>query len=259
MPDHESPTTRTIFKMLDAWRHLPGYRLEGRLAPFFELFLLDILSDRFPEIALHPVIIPEFPLRIRTLFGAGEAAGENQSCKVDYAVFSADLREVILVELKTDMSSRRDRQDEYLRRASETPFGNFVLGIRDIAKASHSKRKYVHLLHRLGQLGLVSLAPGARLYDKAFPNPRRGWTDAVNELTFTVRGKLSDIRIVYIQPESEHDDPDARTFHIGFKNVARVVQDADELGAVFARFLNDWACEQPSSRDPRGKDFAKTR
>lgn len=245
--------------MLDAWRHLPGYRLEGRLAPFFELFLLDILSNHFPETPLHPVIIPEFPLRIGTLFRAGEAAGENQSCKVDYAVFSADLGMVFLVELKTDMSSRRDRQDEYLRRAGEIPFGDFVLGIRDIAKASHSKRKYVHLLHRLGHLGLVSLAPGARLYDKTFPNPRVGWSDAVNELTFTVRGKLSEIRIVYIQPESEQHDPDTRTFHIGFKNVARIVQDAGELGAVFARYLSDWACEQPGGRDLRGKNFAENR
>ena len=257
MPDHEPPTIPRIFEILDAWRHLPGYRLEGRLAPFFELFLLEILSDRFPDIPLHPVIIPEFPLRIGTLFGAGEAAGENQSCKVDYAVFSADLEKVFLVELKTDMSSRRDRQDEYLLRASEIPFGDFVLGISCLAKASDSKRKYVHLLYRLGQLGLVSLAPDARLYAKTFPTPRPGWSDAVSQLTFTVRGKLSEIRIVYIQPESEDDDPDTRTFHIGFRNVARVVQDAGELGAVFARYLRDWACKRPGSRDFRGKEFAE--
>ena len=257
MSNHDRQTIQRLFETLDGWRHLPGYRLEGRLAPFFELFLLDILRDRFPDIPLHPVVIPEFPLRIGTLFGPGTSAGENQSCKVDYAVFSADLDTTLLVELKTDMSYRRDKQDEYLLLASEIPFADFVLATRKLAKASHSKRKYVHLLHRLSQLGLVSLTPAARLYAKTFPTPCSGWTDAVDQLTFTVRGKLCETRIVYIQPESENDDPDTRTFHLGFESVARIVQDAGELGSVFAKYLRDWACQKPGSRDLRGKNSGR--
>ena len=74
---------------MNAWRHLPGYRLEGRLAPFFELFLLDVLGECL-DVELHPVVIPEFPLRKGTLDGNN---GSNQSYNVDYVAFSMDRRE----------------------------------------------------------------------------------------------------------------------------------------------------------------------
>ena len=70
-PNTAGDTSRTVahlFNILDSWRHLPGYRLEGRLAPFFELFLLDMLGKCL-DVELHPVVIPEFPLRKGTLDG----------------------------------------------------------------------------------------------------------------------------------------------------------------------------------------------
>ena len=46
---NKSRTVAQMFNILDAWRHLPGYRLEGRLAPFFELFLQDVLGESLKD------------------------------------------------------------------------------------------------------------------------------------------------------------------------------------------------------------------
>ena len=51
MSANESRTIADVFNLLDRWRHLPAYRLEPRVAPFFALFLRDV---------------PERPLRRRT-------------------------------------------------------------------------------------------------------------------------------------------------------------------------------------------------
>ena len=72
MPANQSRTIADVFNLLDRWRHLPAYRLEPRVAPFFALFLRDVLSTRF-GIQLHDIVIPEFPLRIGTLYPKKES------------------------------------------------------------------------------------------------------------------------------------------------------------------------------------------
>ena len=68
MANNYAPTVADVLGLLDEWRHLPAYGLETRVAPFFALFLREVLSARF-GVELHPVVIPEFLLRKGTLYG----------------------------------------------------------------------------------------------------------------------------------------------------------------------------------------------
>ena len=124
--DSKSPTVSQVFELLNRWRHLPFYSLETRAAPFFALFLRDVLSAHF-RAEMHEILIPEFPLRIGTLYtkdelklrsGTGREPGTNQSYNVDYVALAKDNNTAYLVELKTDMGSKRVEQDEYLSQGS---------------------------------------------------------------------------------------------------------------------------------------------
>lgn len=266
MHDQNLQGIRSLFESLDARRHLPGYRLEGRLAPFFELFLLRILGDYFPHVALHPVVIPEFPLRIGTLYGPDKSTwpkprhtrppGLNQSFNIDYVVFSENLDTAFLVELKTDMAYLSDEQDRYLQCARKIPFGRFVDAIRDLASASGAKPKYVHLMHLLAQLDLVDLLEKPGLYDLSFPKARPGWTAAIDALDFRLDRKLADTRVIYIQPALKNNRSQPQTSRITFPEVARFIRNTGEVGSLFANYLDLWAVQLPGSPDPRERRSA---
>lgn len=255
-PIMASDTSRTVarmFDLMDACRHLPGYRLEGRLAPFFELFLHDILEASLDlEVGLHPVVIPEFPLRKGEL--PGHSRDNNQSYNVDYVAFSMDRRTAFLVELKTDMSLIVSGQEAYLRNAREKGFGPFVCGIKRICEATDYQSKYTHLLHLLAQLELVKITDGGKLYRHSFPAPTRGWSQALKEVEPAVQGKLEHTRVIYIQPREsngESSETEADPFkYIYFTHVAEIVQRFGDLGSVFAHYLRRWS-EDPGRRYPR--------
>jgi hypothetical protein len=109
-----------LFERLDTWRHLPGYRLEPRVDIFFSLYLKQVLEIHLDVQEPHnddgvlDVILPELPLRRGTLYGE-QVDSPNKSVKVDFVLFRADLKKAYFVELKTDVSSRREEQDDYLK------------------------------------------------------------------------------------------------------------------------------------------------
>ncbi len=261
MTDSESPTVSDVFKLLNRSRHLPGYPLEGRSAPFFALFLRDILRDRFGK--MDETLIPEFPLRIGSLYTKEErqelhpTPGCNQSYNVDYAVFAEDKCSAYLVELKTDMGSKRSKQDEYLCKARDTDFNLLVRGVRDLAKASKSKRKYVHLLHQLSRAGFVPKTDELeQLYEMSFSEDRvvRGWTNAVEGLKFEGR-ECSETEVVFIQPKADpeptNDSSRKDNFkYIYFDEVANIVKRHGDLGCTFANFIEQWI-KKAGSVDPR--------
>ena len=238
-------TVEHMFKLMDARRHLPKYKLELRLAPFFELFLGDVLGeclrDELHGVGLHPVIIPEFPLRKGTLRdskGTLKDNGSNQSYNVDYVAFSKDLRDAFLVELKTDMSSISKAQKENLSLARDIHLGPLVCGVIKICQSKYSmKAKYVHLLHRLAKLELVKIPD--ELYQETFPSPQDGWwNDAFKGVELKVEGKLERTQIIYIQPRKPESGQGVT--YIDFSEVAKVVQRFGDIGYVFARYLRKW-------------------
>lgn len=238
MTANDSPTVGDVFDLLNRWRHLPFYSLETRAAPFFAIFLRDVLRTRFGT-EMHEIVIPEFPLRI------GES---NLSNNVDYVAFSKDERTVFLVELKTDMGSKRPEQDKYLCKAQDEEFSLLVQGVRELAKASNSKQKYVHLLHELSKTGFVCMTD--ELYKKSFCRVVRGWTEAINGLKIKEQ-KCSKTKVVYIQPKPDpnttNDTKEKYDFkYIYFKEVANIVQRHGDLGCMFANFLRQWVKEAGS-------------
>ena len=222
MTDSESPTVNDVFKLLNRWRHLPGYPLEGRSAPFFALFLRDILSAHFGEESgeIHDIVIPEFPLRHGTLCGMypNRKSGDNQSFNVDYLAFARDMRTAYLVELKTDMGSKNCQQEKYLRMARNTGIPRLIEGARELVEVrrpSNKQRKYGHLLYLLDQL--------------------------------VIDRNISPPKIVFLQPTKGKKDKKKSEKYgfefIDFGDVADVVQRHGDLGRIFADYLRKWVHE----------------
>ena len=238
----ESRTMVDVFTLLDEWRHLPAYRLEPNLAPFFGLFLRDVLTARF-GVPMHRIVIPEFPLRKGTLSGDG-SNGSNQSQKVDYLAFSEDLTTAYFVELKTDMGSVREEQNEYLEKARHVPLRELVAGVICICKATDTKWKYCHLLFLLSELGLVT-PPKPKEEDKTkVGDPSFDWRSAFKGVTPTEAGSKTKVKVVFIQPRDDNFE------HIDFPAVADTVQKTGDLGCMFANYLRQWT-EEAGLRNPR--------
>ena len=253
MANNYAPTVADVFGLLDEWRHLPAYGLETRVAPFFALFLREVLSARF-GVDLHSVVIPEFPLRKGTLYGESSTQRPNQSFNVDYVAFSTDDQQAYLVELKTDIDSQRSAQDKYLCHAKRLNdgFTHFVSGILEICKATKSRQKYVHLLHHLSNIGLVSIS-GERIYDFKKLANGKFWIEALQSVKATARGKFKCIEVLFIQPRATKYSRDNKHkfVYIYFDEVADIVEQHGELGSIFANHLREWTCPA-GSRDPRG-------
>ncbi|MYJ96140.1 MAG: hypothetical protein F4053_11315 [Proteobacteria bacterium] len=238
-----------MFDAMDTRRHLPKYKLEARLAPFFELYLHDVLSECL-GIELDPVVIPEFPLRKGTLYQDEKIEEPNQSKNVDYVAFSMDRKTAFLVELKTDMSSKSADQESHLRDACGMGLAPLVDGIFEICRSKDcNRRKYVHLLHLLDKLELVTISDPGKLNEMTFyPQPKPYWTTKALELVKPAfEGKLKHTRVIYIQPRES--DPKPGFEYIYFEDVADIVQRYGELGRVFAKSLRGWT-EDPGLSAP---------
>ena len=100
MTTPEHPTLETLFRNLDRWRHFAGFPLEARVDAMIGLFLPKVIEDALGVGKMHPMVIPQFPLKKKD---------NNQSDKVDFLALSKDDGKAFLVEIKTDMGSRRER------------------------------------------------------------------------------------------------------------------------------------------------------
>lgn len=261
MDNTESRTIADVFNILDCWRHLPAFRLELQVAPFFALFLRDILTKTL-RVELHPIVIPEFPLKIGTLRKSARCQNEpcpinkskasnDQSYNVDYLVFSKDLTIAYLIELKTDMDSVNREQQCYLHRAKSTGIDELICGVIQISKKPENRRrtKYVHLLHRLAALELFSIQDAEKLYDKTFPKPKKGWSEAFR-FDPADPVKTQTCEVVYLQPSQPDETQRVQSFrYVDFNDVADVVQGHGELGVLFANYLRAWT-EPAGERSP---------
>ncbi|MBW2523404.1 MAG: hypothetical protein JRI23_04490 [Deltaproteobacteria bacterium] len=242
-------TLAKLFQNLDAWRHFPAYRLEPRADPFFSLYIPKAVAERV-GVALHDVVIPELPLRRGTLDRkerdeSNPRYSPNASAKVDYALFSADTRQVFLVELKTDMASRRDKQDADLEKAKDEKvgFAAIVDGIIKIVHASPFEYlpKYVHLLQALERLGYVKVPP--TVYERAFSDQKRGLTAALKEvenLLLLQRDRAPTTEVLYVQPKRDENKDQGKQI-IDFEQLAAIAaRAADGIGPIFADHLRRW-------------------
>jgi hypothetical protein len=223
-----SEMMNAIFDRLDDWRHLPNYQLERRADIFFSMYLKGFLEQQ-TNLPLSDIIIPEFPLKRDLIW---PDLPTNKSVKVDYVLFTEDKRKVLFVELKTDSSSRRDAQDEYLSRAKEVGFHRFVEGFKDILLATSAHQKYFHLAKMLADTGFLRLPDGIEEY--LYPSPRPGLTKLLKQIKVTPL--QPEIEILYLQPIS-NGDAGVKSFD---QFAAYVAQFGDTLSQRFAQSLKSW-------------------
>lgn len=206
----------TFFDHMDTWRHLPSYQLERRADLFFSLYLTEVLQAKlgFP---IAKQLIPEFPIRKGTIDEKRPKFEHNQSFKVDYLAFSANFDTAILIELKTDDSSRRFDQDQYLIQAQEKPFAELLAGVVQLFQATSAKPKYLALLKLLETIKQIQL-------------PKQ----QLSQITITTQ--VTQCLKVYIQPNGTGHEI------INFHDVAKTVQQySDPLSQRFAQSLYQWS------------------
>lgn len=221
-----------LFSRLDSWRHLPAYQLERRADVFFALYLPEVLAELVGH-PIDPTLIPELPLK---------HASNNTSKKADYLLLSADRARAYLVELKTDVASRRDSQDAYLDEATRAGSREVVRGICDLVRASDHRRKYLHLVDRLARLGLVEVPHG--LADVVFADGS-AHRRAASKLLAELRPSAVDlpIEIVFVQPA--HDETQ---LCIDFERfAAHVERRGDPFSRRFAASLRGWVSPAATS------------
>lgn len=226
-----SSTVERVFSLLDEWRHLPAYQLERRADVFFALFLPEVLGRQF-RTDIDQRLIPEFPLK---------NPSDNQSSKVDFLALSQDRKQAFLVELKTDMASKNQKQKDVLYRASEKGLRTLVEDILTLARKTKEKAKYGHLLWHLRQLGLVGGVDEriTELQGRRFSNALKHVDCLVSEV---------EVRVVYVQPRKDEE------VVIDFATFAeKVVEGADsgkgesEVRRMFAHYIQTWATTDAGS------------
>ena len=229
---------KRLFDLLDKWRHFPNYQLERRADVLMALFLPGALSE-FTGVELAEELIPEFPIKRDLIW---PETPTSKSVKVDYLALAADRSKGFLIELKTDVGSRRDAQDHYLHRASELGLGALLDGYLAIIQATSAHQKYFHLTRQLSDLGLLRL-PDA-LENHLYPTPRPGLRAQLARIERLPCA--NSLQIVYVQPTGG-DDQQVMDFEFLATYIARF--DAP-FARRFAASLRTWQQAAGSARPP---------
>lgn len=216
-----------LFDRMDKWRHLPNYQLERRADVFFSLYLPDVLKAKTGT-EINPVIIPEFPVRIGTIY---PHIPIDKSFKIDYVCFSADGKIALFVELKTDNTSRRQEQDRYLMASCKAGFASLVEGVIRIFKATNAKRKYFCLLDMLAVAGFVEIP--AEMYAIVQKDGLQGINSMAEQIK--ILDCPDESRIIYIQPDGTGSDV------VSFDEFGAVVSGYDDaVSRRFCQSLKGW-------------------
>jgi hypothetical protein len=204
-------TINKLFDLLDNWRHLPAYQLERRADIFFAIHLETIIEQLYGIKA--DLIIPEFPVRIGEI--SENKPDLNRSFKIDYFVYSRQSQKVLLIELKTDQRSLRDKQTWYLESAANIKVSGLLNGLKKIYSATSQKVKYDHLLNLLEGIE---------------------WIRRVND-TFEVTCPDIEPEVTYIQPVN----PDSSTNVISFDDIITTLDSINNpLTSRFIQSLENW-------------------
>ena len=219
------PNLSSFFDLFDRWRHYPAYRLEPRVDIYFAFFLPEVLDLHLSPrgTRVDPRLVPEFPIRQR---------GTKRSDKADFFALSLDKRHAFLVELKTDVRSLNDRQEEYLMRAVDRGLTSLLSDVRAMARSPvrYIRRKYFHLLQALEGLGLVELPSGL---DEKIHGKSRGVYGMIDAIE--IRANASKLEVIHVLPKQERGKNT-----IDFCCFAEAVEQRGDVGRRFADSLRKW-------------------
>ena len=161
---------------------------------------------------MHPMVIPQFSLKKRN---------NNQSDKVDFLALSKDGGKAYLVEIKTDMGSRREGQHEYLSRARDRGLASILSELKEIAKASKSRKKYLHLLNALSEMGLLVLP--RKLEEMTRDRETRGSSKLIAEIEVRLSSDTR-IEVIFVQPRKAQLDGRRGFRYISFLEFAKSIE-----------------------------------
>ena len=123
-------TVEHLFELLDKWRNFAAYQLEPRTDVLFGMFLPIVIKRRL-GVEIEPKLVPQFPLK---------QPSNNQCDRVDYFAVSKSEARGFLIEIKTDMDSRRKGQDKYLKKAVKKGMGEVIRDVKKVAEVRNNKR-----------------------------------------------------------------------------------------------------------------------
>ena len=218
-----------VFERMDNWRNLPKYALERRADIFFGVYLKTALEAKY-NIRIKDEIIPEFPIRKSTI---DPKIKKNQSSlNVDFVAFSEDNKIAFFVELKTDIGSRRVKQDEYLIDAANKGLTKLIEGLFEIFRATKIKRKYFHLFKMLENAGIIELP--SQLQSKVFSKNMSGVMALIQKVKIIL--PVPQIKIVYLQPTGNKKDV------ITFSEFGSLIEGiGDPITLRFVESLKTWS------------------
>ena len=244
MPTH--PTMKHFFQRLDEWRHFPAFPLEPRSEVLFALFLPTVLEkSKCVGVKVKPQVIPQFPLKQES---EDKEKDYNLSDKVDFFALSDDGNSAFLIELKTDMRSRRPDQDDYLTNAIDKCMCRIMGDFKEMSKSrndKHSRQKYFHMAHALSEIGVLGLP--SDLEDTMYAAHSQGVHELIEGIC--IRKPCPKIDVVYIQPRPCKKDKVDGFKYIYFKEFANCIEYEGELGKLFADSLRKWI-KEPATNPP---------
>jgi len=217
-----------IFKRMDEWRNLPSYALERRADIFFAVYLKTALEAKY-NTAIKEEIIPEFPVRKATIY---PNITDNRSFKIDYLAFSEDNKTAFAIELKTDIGSRREKQDDYLKAVADIGLTKLIQGLIEIFLATKLKRKYFHLFKMLEDAGIIELP--SQLQPKVFSKNMRGVSPIIRKVKIIAH--VGQSKVVYLQPTGDGESV------ITFKEFGSLIEGIDDpITQRFVESLKTWS------------------
>tara|TARA_B100000676_G_C17983095_1_gene790234 strand:- start:754 stop:1356 length:603 start_codon:yes stop_codon:yes gene_type:complete len=198
--------------MMIDWKKLPAYKAEPRIDSLVGYYLDQILNDFLDEEI--SMIIPELPIRLGTV--KPEYNDKNfaeRSYKVDFFAVGKEVN--YLIEFKSDSNSRREKQDDYLKRSENLGTKEIIDGIIKIATVSSYKKKYNHLKEKLKEAALLN-----------------------DEYEYS--GLNKKLKIIYVQPKSKHDNAVIIDFH-WISNWLKDKYPNDSFSKELSETLKIWA------------------
>lgn len=225
-------TEEQIFELLDKWRHFAAYQLEPRTDVFFGMFLPMVIEERL-GVEIKPTLVPQFPLKT--------PSNNNHCYRVDYFAVSKSGEKGFLIEIKTDMGSRRGKQDKYLKKAVKKGMGQILCDVNEVSKVRDkgNRKKYFHILHALSQIDIITLPEN--LKEVMYSDQSWGVFDLIDKIELC-REDIN-LSVIYVQPErheSTCDGADDKVTYVCFECFANSIKDQGKLGGLFASYLRKW-------------------
>ena len=243
-----------VLRQLDEWRHLPAYQLERRVDIFFGMFLPKVIEKEF--CMQVDEVIPEFPMHKALLecpANCPSNAKSHHTVKVDFAVFGRrkEKRQILLVELKTEMESLNKDQLENMKKVGHAGSKKLLEGVKYAAMHSDSKHKYAHLIWKL--TNLEYLLSGEDKINKISLEAKRipGISKIFEDLCINENLCKAYVISVVILPTEPAKERDKKKIPCGFERLtfadfAKVLENGSQpFGSpdisIFAVYLRYWA------------------